>query len=138
MWRSTWRDTLAVSVKKLKARLTGDTLEGTDRVHTLPSWALKLIFTLVHIWNEVRNTLISWMEQLGMKSVMIPCVKQVCLTCRVLQSSSIKENCTCRQYKRPFKGILHFYFYTLLGSFYNSPRVKLLSFTVIESIHPFR
>jgi len=32
------------------------------------------------------------------------------------------------------KGILHFYLE--IGSFYNSPRVKQLSFTVFESIQP--
>jgi len=31
-------------------------------------------------------------------------------------------------------GILHFFFFLEIGSFYNSPRVKQLSFTVFESI----
>jgi len=33
-----------------------------------------------------------------------------------------------------FKGILHFFLE--IGSFYNSPRVKQLSFTIFESIQP--
>jgi len=35
---------------------------------------------------------------------------------------------------RPIKGILHFFLE--LGSFFHSPRVKQLSFTVFKSIQP--
>jgi len=34
------------------------------------------------------------------------------------------------------KGMLHFFFFLEIDSFYHSPRVKQLSFTVFESIQP--
>jgi len=60
---------------------------------------------------------------LGFKEVCGPCLKNLGLIMGHFQN-----------YFNYFKAILHFFLE--IGSFYNSPRVKQLSFTIFESIQP--